>query len=160
MMAMLAFAHGRPRSDDIHDRVAPSSPLAIRHVKYCHCHHVGLSLPLVLLALVSGFRKDRTHTAAGAPSALEMTHDKKQSCSAGTQCEKYLSPSPPSTKQKSKRARSRPTFAYHPTLAVCRTLSSQALFSSQTILQNFSDSPSHRIFRHMHEVLNIDKNKN
>jgi len=28
------------------------------------------------------------------------------------------------------------------------------------ILQNFSDFPSHRIFRHMHEVLNIDKNKN
>jgi hypothetical protein len=37
---------------------------------------------------------------------------------------------------------------------------SEALFSSQKILQNFSDSPSHRIFRHMHEVLNIDKNKN
>jgi len=35
-----------------------------------------------------------------------------------------------------------------------------ALFSSQKILQNFSDSLSHRIFRHMHEVLNIDKNKN
>jgi len=35
----------------------------------------------------------------------------------------------------------------------------QALFSSQKILQNFSDSPSHRIFRHMHKVLNIDKNK-
>jgi hypothetical protein len=32
-----------------------------------------------------------------------------------------------------------------------------ALFSSQKILQNFSDSPSHRIFRHMHETLNIDK---
>ena len=30
----------------------------------------------------------------------------------------------------------------------------------QKNLQNFSDSPSHRIFRHMHEVLNIDKNKN
>jgi hypothetical protein len=27
----------------------------------------------------------------------------------------------------------------------------------QKILQNFSDSPSHRIFRHMHEALNIDK---
>jgi len=36
----------------------------------------------------------------------------------------------------------------------------KALFSSQKILQNFSDSPLHRIFRHMHEVLNIDKNKN
>jgi hypothetical protein len=36
----------------------------------------------------------------------------------------------------------------------------KALFSSQKILQNFSDFPSHRIFRHMHEVLNIDKNKN
>ena len=36
----------------------------------------------------------------------------------------------------------------------------KALFSSQKILQNFSDSPSHQIFRHMHEVLNVDKNKN
>jgi hypothetical protein len=33
----------------------------------------------------------------------------------------------------------------------------KALFSFQKILQNFSDSPSHRIFGHMHEVLNIDK---
>ena len=33
-------------------------------------------------------------------------------------------------------------------------------FSSQKILQNFSNSPSHRIFRHMHGVLNIDENKN
>jgi hypothetical protein len=32
-----------------------------------------------------------------------------------------------------------------------------ALFSSQKILQNFSDSPSHRIFGHMYEALNIDK---
>jgi len=38
------------------------------------------------------------------------------------------------------------------------TLLVWALFSSQKILQNFSDS--HRIFRRMHEVLNIDKNKN
>ena len=36
----------------------------------------------------------------------------------------------------------------------------KALFSFQKILQNFSDSPSHRIFRHMHGVLNIDENKN
>jgi len=36
----------------------------------------------------------------------------------------------------------------------------RALFSSQKILQNFSDFPSHRIFRRMHGVLNIDKNKN
>jgi len=36
----------------------------------------------------------------------------------------------------------------------------KALFSSQKILQIFSDSPSHRIFRRMHEVLNMDKNKN
>ena len=36
----------------------------------------------------------------------------------------------------------------------------KSLFTSQKILQNFSDSPSHRIFRHIHEVLNIDKNKN
>jgi hypothetical protein len=35
-----------------------------------------------------------------------------------------------------------------------------ALFSSQKILQNVSHSPSHRIFRRMHEVLNIDENKN
>ena len=35
-----------------------------------------------------------------------------------------------------------------------------ALFSSQKILQNFSDSPSHQIFRRMHGVLNIDENKN
>jgi len=27
-------------------------------------------------------------------------------------------------------------------------------------LQNFLDSPSHQIFRRMHEVLNIDENKN
>jgi len=37
---------------------------------------------------------------------------------------------------------------------------SRALFSSPKVLQNFSDSPSHRIFRRMHEVLNIDENKN
>jgi hypothetical protein len=30
-------------------------------------------------------------------------------------------------------------------------------FSFQKILQNFLDSPSHRIFRYMHEALNIDK---
>ena len=35
-----------------------------------------------------------------------------------------------------------------------------ALFTSPKILQNFSDSPSHRIFRCMYGVLNIDKNKN
>jgi len=35
-----------------------------------------------------------------------------------------------------------------------------ALFSSQKILQIFSDSPSHQIFRRMHRVLNIDENKN
>jgi hypothetical protein len=32
-----------------------------------------------------------------------------------------------------------------------------ALFSFQKFLQNFLDFPSHRIFRHMHETLNIDK---
>jgi len=36
----------------------------------------------------------------------------------------------------------------------------KALFSFSKILQNFSDSPSHRIFRRMQGVLNIDKNKN
>jgi hypothetical protein len=30
-------------------------------------------------------------------------------------------------------------------------------FSSHKILQNFSDFPSHQIFEHMHEALNIDK---
>jgi hypothetical protein len=33
----------------------------------------------------------------------------------------------------------------------------KARFSLQKILQNFSDSPSHRIFKNMHEALNIDK---
>jgi Icc-related predicted phosphoesterase len=33
----------------------------------------------------------------------------------------------------------------------------EALFSCQKILQNFSDSPSHQIFGHIHEALNIDK---
>jgi hypothetical protein len=33
----------------------------------------------------------------------------------------------------------------------------EALYSSQKILQHFLDSSSHRIFRHMHEALNIDK---
>jgi len=37
---------------------------------------------------------------------------------------------------------------------------SWALFSSQKILQNFSHFPSHRIFKRMHRVLNIDENKN
>jgi hypothetical protein len=31
------------------------------------------------------------------------------------------------------------------------------LFSLQKNLQNFLDSPSHQIFGHMHEALNIDK---
>jgi hypothetical protein len=34
------------------------------------------------------------------------------------------------------------------------------LFTSQKNLQNFSHFPSHRIFRRMHGVLNIDENKN
>ena len=42
---------------------------------------------------------------------------------------------------------------------VCRKLV-RALFTSQKILQNFSHSPLHRIFRRMHGVLNIDENKN
>ena len=33
-----------------------------------------------------------------------------------------------------------------------------ALFTSQKILQNFLHFPSHRIFRRMHGVLNIDEN--
>jgi hypothetical protein len=32
-----------------------------------------------------------------------------------------------------------------------------ALFSSTSFYQNFRDSPSHQIFKRMHEVLNIDK---
>ena len=35
--------------------------------------------------------------------------------------------------------------------------SSQVQFRSPKILQNFSYSPSHRIFGHMHEALNINK---
>jgi hypothetical protein len=35
-----------------------------------------------------------------------------------------------------------------------------ALFTSSKILQKFSNSSSHRIFRRMYGVLNIDKNKN
>ena len=34
------------------------------------------------------------------------------------------------------------------------------LANKPVLLQNFSDSPSHRIFRRMHEILNMDKNKN
>jgi len=41
-----------------------------------------------------------------------------------------------------------------------RVRHTKALFSSQKILQNFSDLPSYRIFRRIHGVLNIDKNKN
>jgi hypothetical protein len=42
-------------------------------------------------------------------------------------------------------------------IIICSKTTGGALFSSQKILQNFSDSPSHRIFGHMHEALNIDK---
>ena len=34
-----------------------------------------------------------------------------------------------------------------------------ALFTSTQKPKIFQDSPSHRIFRHMHGVLNIDENK-
>jgi len=37
---------------------------------------------------------------------------------------------------------------------------SWALFSSTRKPKNFQDFPSHRIFQHMHETLNIDENKN
>ena len=46
------------------------------------------------------------------------------------------------------------------TIPKMQKIFAKALFSSQKILQNFSDSPSHRIFRRMHGVLNIDENKN
>jgi hypothetical protein len=36
----------------------------------------------------------------------------------------------------------------------------KALFTSTQKRKIFQDSPSHRIFRHMHGVLNIDENKN
>jgi len=36
----------------------------------------------------------------------------------------------------------------------------KALFSSPQKPKSFQDSLSHRIFRHIHEVLNIDENKN
>ena len=35
-----------------------------------------------------------------------------------------------------------------------------ALLSSPQKLKSFQDSPSHRIFSHMHKALNIDENKN
>jgi hypothetical protein len=38
-----------------------------------------------------------------------------------------------------------------------RSSTIKAQFSYPKILQNFSDFPSHRIFRHMYEALNIDK---
>jgi len=38
--------------------------------------------------------------------------------------------------------------------------SALALFISQQILQIFSDLSSHRIFRRMHAILNIDEKKN
>jgi hypothetical protein len=43
------------------------------------------------------------------------------------------------------------SFSFH------RFFPAWVLFSSQKILQFFSDFPSHRIFRHVHEALNIDK---
>ena len=39
-------------------------------------------------------------------------------------------------------------------------LPNKALFSSPQNPKSFQDSLSHRILRHMHEALNIDKNKN
>jgi hypothetical protein len=49
-------------------------------------------------------------------------------------------------------------------LSYCRRMycsignrSRRVMFSSQKILQNFLDFPSHRIFEHMYETLNIDK---
>jgi len=36
----------------------------------------------------------------------------------------------------------------------------KALFTSTQNPKTFQDSPSHQIFRHMHGVLNINKNKN
>jgi hypothetical protein len=44
-----------------------------------------------------------------------------------------------------------------PTWSQLTDMAALARFSSQKILQNFSDFSSHRIFRHMHEALNIDK---
>ena len=45
-------------------------------------------------------------------------------------------------------------------VVVSSTLCRLGLVYFQKILQNFSDSPSYQIFRRMHEVLNIDENKN
>jgi hypothetical protein len=39
-------------------------------------------------------------------------------------------------------------------------ISSKALFTSSQKPKIFKDFPSHRIFKRMHEVLNIDENKN
>jgi hypothetical protein len=41
-----------------------------------------------------------------------------------------------------------------------RSHSAKVLFTSTSKSKNFQDSPSHRIFRRINRVLNIDKNKN
>jgi len=42
----------------------------------------------------------------------------------------------------------------------CQTALKALFFNSTLKFKVFEDSPSHRIFKHMHRVLNIDKNKN
>jgi hypothetical protein len=42
-------------------------------------------------------------------------------------------------------------------LTVLRSTSTRALFSSKEFYKIFQHSSSHRIFRHIHEALNIDK---
>jgi hypothetical protein len=55
-------------------------------------------------------------------------------------------------------------LTYPPLLEPClndsKSKGNKALFTSIQKLKNFQDSPSHRIFIRMHEVLNVDKNKN
>jgi hypothetical protein len=50
----------------------------------------------------------------------------------------------------------RPKNPKEPHEALMRAINSTALFTSPNILQNVSDSPSHRILRHMYRILNID----
>jgi len=43
---------------------------------------------------------------------------------------------------------------------VCTMLLAKVLFSSQQKFKKIQNFPSHQILRHMHEALNINKNKN
>jgi len=52
------------------------------------------------------------------------------------------------------------TERYQKTINMFSWFDHKALFTSTQNPKTFQDSPSHRIFRRMHEVLNINKIKN